>query len=177
VGEASIVCHDLPPCLVSVVPDLCPLIFSLGSPVEAMTAAALPECAAGGGQGLLIRSSPIRLPDDDRVPNPEGVILPSTLPIDHGPDTVLTARAASSRKGLAATAWVEAQRFSGTTTPGRHLRRCVDGIRGRGPRLWQLAVVQPGEKRQRRDRTDQREEHVPLGVPDIALGGEEVVGR
>ncbi|MGQ0717602.1 MAG: hypothetical protein ACT4NP_09860 [Pseudonocardiales bacterium] len=40
-----------------------------------------------------------------------------------------------------------------------------------------MAVVRAGEQQVRQYRAEQAREHVPLGVPDIALGGEELVGR
>src|SRR5690349_7323437 len=45
-----------------------------------------------------------------------------------------------------------------------------------GVELRELAVVEAREEEQRGYRADERHEHVPLGVPDVALSAEERVG-
>src|SRR4051812_35646339 len=54
-------------------------------------------------------------------------------------------------------------------------------LRGSGPlpvgHSSQLPIMRAPENALRRERPDERHQHVPLGVPNISLGAEEGVGR
>ena len=47
----------------------------------------------------------------------------------------------------------------------------------RHPLARKLPIMDPRQERERGDRPGQRREHVPLGVPRVALGAEEGLGR
>ena len=81
--------------------------------------------------------------------------------------------------------------LEGEAAGGGHPRRlrvsaCAPASRRRTParcdasalgQTRELPVVTASEEKLRRDRADQRDEHVPLRVPDVALGAEEGVRR